>query len=221
MEVTVRSPKADKHGSHPLVEYNMPVLAPGERLPKKVPFKMPQGVIDLLNKPKKMKKRVRRKKPHLKKKKKKKQKAPKRKIIGYHKLCLKWVIGVIVNRHYRNHKEWKYKDSVFDSDGKYKYCEKWGKLPIYEPLHKSKEKELSREKFLKKLTHDIELFCKNKLFVILNLSGAQRVYWADKIQKQCEITKIKEFVKKQKLIEAANKHPKSLKSIFNSKKIQK
>ena len=220
LEVTVRSPKSDKHGSHPLVEYNMPVLAPGERLPKNIPFKMPQSVIDKLNKPGKKKIRFRRRKPKFHRRRHKKKKEIKRKIIGYHKICLKWIVGVIVNRHFKNNKEWKYKDAIFDSDGKFRYCKQWGKLPIYEPLLKSAKKRKNREKYLKKLSHDIELFCKNKLFVILNLSGTQRTYWADKIQKQCEMSKLKEMIKKQKK-QQARAQMKALKKKQRFKKSQK
>jgi hypothetical protein len=163
----------------------MPVLAPGERLPKKVPFKMPQKLIDALNKRPEQRHIYHRKKPKRRRRRKhKKKKKVKRKIIGYHKVCLKWIVGVIVNRHFKNKGEWKYKDAIFDHDGKFRYCQQWGKLPIYAPILKdAKANSETRKQFLKKLAHDIELFCKNKLYVILNLSGAQRTYWADKIQK--------------------------------------
>ena len=122
----------------------MPVLAPGERLPASIPFKMPQKLIDKLNKSPmaKKRKRRRRKKPKYKRKKPKHKKKKKstRKIIGYHKICLKWVVGVIVNRHFDNKKEWKYKDAIFDENGVYRYCKNWGKLPIYEPILKSIQK---------------------------------------------------------------------------------
>jgi hypothetical protein len=34
------------------------------------------------------------------------------------------------------------------------------------------------------------------------LSGAQRTYWADKIQKQCEVEKLKDMIRKHKKREA-------------------
>lgn len=150
----------------------MPVVAPGETLPPHKGFEMPKSVIDALNKipsePTK-KKIQRRKKPTPKKKPKD---SLKRSVVGYHKICLKWVVGVIVNRHYKNKQAWKFKDAIFDEDGKYKYCQEWGKIPIYENKIKGTIDSELRKDFLKKLSRDIELFCKNKLYVILNLNGA-------------------------------------------------
>lgn len=159
----------------------MPVIAPGEKLPPHKGFEMPKAVVDALNnnpEANRPKLRKRRKKPVPKPKKKD---DIKRSVVGYHKICLKWVVGVIVNRHYKNKQAWKFKDAIFDEDGKYKYCQEWGKIPIYENHLKGKINKELRKDFLKKLSRDIELFCKNKLYVILNLSGAQKSYWADKI----------------------------------------
>lgn len=90
----------------------MPVLAPGEVLEDTSKMRLSDEDIDKLNKRvKKKKKRRRRKKPKWKVPKKKKKKEVKKnpyKLIGFHKICLKWIIGVIVNRHFRNKLEWQY-----------------------------------------------------------------------------------------------------------------
>lgn len=79
----------------------MPVIAPGEKLPPHKGFEMPKAVIEALNKPTEptKPKTRRRKKPAPKKKPKE---SLKKSVVGYHKICLKWVVGVIVNRHYKN-----------------------------------------------------------------------------------------------------------------------
>ena len=204
--VTIRSPRPDKHGSHPLIDYNMPIVAPGEKLPSSVPKTIPQEVNDLLNKkPKSVEKRQRKEKGKVRQKRKRSKKQKKqKKILGYTKLCLKWVIGVIVNRHYSNKQEWQFKDAIFDEDGKYRYCQEWGRLPIYEPFSKGGLKALSQDK-LRRMSENIELFCKNKLYVILNLNGAQRTYWADKIKKQCEVERLKEIMNAIKKSDSSNK----------------
>ena len=197
MKVAIRSPREDKHGSHPIVEYNMPIIAPGEVLPPHKGFHMPKKVIDALNKPPEDLKPAVKKRMRPKPKKKPKKNA-KRKVVGFHKICLKWVVGVIVNRHYKNKQAWKFKDAIFDEDGKYKYCQEWGKIPIYERGIKGSIDSKLRSDFLLKLSRDIELFCKNKLFVILNLNGRQKSFWADKIQKHCEMEKMKQMLKVDK-----------------------
>lgn len=194
MPVAIKSPHENDHHSHPLIHYNMPVIPPGEKLDAKKPkFKIPQPLIDILNKPQKRRRRHRRAKP--KKRHYKKLSKPKRKILGYHRVCLKWIIGVLVNRHFNNKHSWKFKDAIFDEDGKYRYCKKWGKLPIYEDKKAKKGGFISAEELAK----NIEALCTNQLRIILNLNQSQRKYWRDKIKKQCEVEKLKELVKKYRL----------------------
>ena len=158
LKVVVHTPDKSEGGSHPLINYNMPVIPPGEDLKDKEKFKIPQEILDAMNKLKKSKARVRRKKPKEIKKPK-----PKKKIIGYHTICLKWIVGVLVNRHFANKKQWQFKDAVFDKDGKFRYCKKWGKLPIYDKNHLEKKAK-------KKKSGDKNVLCNDQLSVILNLS---------------------------------------------------
>ena len=39
------------------------------------------------------------------------------KFMGFTKKCKGWYVGVIVNRHFINHKQWKIKDYSFDTRG--------------------------------------------------------------------------------------------------------
>jgi hypothetical protein len=77
IKVAIRSPREDQNGSHPIVEYNMPVIAPGEKLPPHKGFNMPKEIDDLLNKNPEEDKKNSKKKYRVKPKPKPKQKKKK------------------------------------------------------------------------------------------------------------------------------------------------
>lgn len=59
---------------------------------------------------------------------------PLRELIGYEKVCDKWELHVLVNRHFKQGFAWKHSDFDLDKDGKSRTCVKWRKVPRYKDL---------------------------------------------------------------------------------------
>ena len=52
-------------------------------------------------------------------------------LLGKKKICKKWILGVIFNRHYKNAQQWNYNDGTFNKSGYYRTCEKWVYIDVY------------------------------------------------------------------------------------------
>ena len=199
--VAIKSPKPGKNHHHPLVNYKMPVLLHNQNPEKKKPkpYKISKSLYDALNKPPDAKtshRRRRRKKPKRVKKIPKKKKNRLR-FLGYHKICVKWILGVIMNRHYKNLIEWRYKDAVFDQNGNYWYCARWERFPIYDSLN-NMANQLSTKELEKALKYKVKHLCETQMMSVLNLTEKQRRYWKDKLAKYCKTEALREMLRKTK-----------------------
>lgn len=108
---------------------------------------------------------------------------------GYRKRCAHWYVGVIVNRHFQNSKQWKLKDFSYDPSGKLRYCKKWIKAPIF---MKRIFTQLGSEydfKWVSLSKVEIKEICKHKLDILLNHSSIKTRELRDSLEITCKINK--------------------------------
>ena len=104
--------------------------------------------------------------------------------MGFTKKCKGWYVGVIVNRHFINSKQWKIKDYSFDTRGQVKYCRGYIFGPVFKKI--SSGRKYGRAYLLKLRTSDVSELCRQNLFVVLNkFNDDEGKRKADSLMKQC------------------------------------